>query len=158
MDLHRQAENLIYRYAEMIDEGDFDGLGSVFARASIHFVPGGLSLHGARDITSFYEKSIIIDAATGTPCTTHWVSNVMLHDVPDGLSARSRYQVTLSQNSEPPRLIATGRYFDQFFVDGDRVYFAQRRIITEYMGDTSGHLRQGLWTAANKSNYDLSRR
>ncbi len=157
MDLFRQAENLVYRYAELIDEGDFDGLGALFARGNIHFVPGGLSLRGASEVTDFYQKTVIVDASSGTPGTTHWTSNVIVQGDDQGLLARSRYQVTLNAGDVAPRLIATGRYFDHFSVEEGRVHFSQRRIISEYMGDTTGHLHQRFSiTAANRSHHDLS--
>ena len=159
MDFFRQVENLVHRYAEMIDGGDFDGLGGLFARGSVHFVPGGLSIHGAKEVTRFYEKSIVIDGATGTPGTVHWVSNLIIQGDAEGLLSRSRYRVTLNVGGEPPRLIATGRYFDHFFIEDSQVYFSQRRVVSEYIGDTSGHLRQGLFTvAANGSEHDVRRR
>lgn len=143
MDALQRAQNLIVRYAELIDDGDFDGLGALFARGSVSFAPSGLSLHGAAEVASFYQDTVNLDPANGTPGTVHTVSNIHFAALERQIHARSRYQVTLLSDSAAPKLIAMGRYFDHFTVEGSDVYFQQRKIMSQYLGDVSDHLAQG---------------
>ncbi len=152
MDPYRQAQNLITRYAELVDDGDFDGLGAIFCRGVIQFVPGGLALHGRNEVAQFYRTTILIDQRSGTPGTVHQVSNVLVQPSGTGLQARSRYRVTLMQEGNPPQLIASGRYFDQFSIDQGQVYFLQRRVVSEYTGDLSHHLLAQLPVQASNNS------
>ena len=45
LDDRRAIERLLYRYADLIDAGDFAGIGQLFARGRI--VAGGSAVEGA---------------------------------------------------------------------------------------------------------------
>ena len=136
------VHNLIARYAELLDEGDFDALGGLFARASLSFSPGGISLRGAGEIADFYQRAIQIDDTTCTPGTVHRVYNTIVAPAPSGWQARSRYDVLQRVNDTEVKLVAFGRYFDTFQIVGDVCCFKTRKVVSEFLGDTERHINQ----------------
>ena len=146
MDFSQNILNLVYRYAECIDSGDFDGLGLLFRCGSIEYPTAGQVLRGSDAITEFYRKTIQVYADTGTPCTNHAVSNVIIEA--DILActaiARSCFSVTQQLVDFPHQVIATGRYFDHFKYDGKAWCFTGRKVTPEYYGDMSMHLKSFL--------------
>lgn len=136
------VHNLIYRYAELIDEGDFEGLGSLFSRGSLSFSPGGISLHGAVEVADFYQRVVQIDADTGTPRTVHRVYNSIITPASGGWQARSRYDVLHRVNDTEVKLVAFGRYFDTFQVVANECCFKTRKVVSEFLGDTERHINE----------------
>ena len=53
LDDHRAIEHLLYRYADLVDAGDFAGIGRLFARGRI--VAGGSVIEGAAAVQAMYE-------------------------------------------------------------------------------------------------------
>ncbi len=137
---HReQITALIYRYAECIDAGDFDGIASLFEHATVRSGEHAFSGHEVlRDLWSGMVR--IYD--NGTPLTKHVISNVIVTVDPGGDSATARSYVTVLQ-AKPPELplqvIVSARHHDTFErVDG--VWrFSERIDITDLVGDMSWH-------------------
>jgi ketosteroid isomerase-like protein len=139
---HIAVPGLIARYAELIDAGDFAGLGALFAHATIVVDETGLHVTGAEAITAAYHGWTKRYDDTGTPKTKHVTTNLIL-DVDDEAGiATCRSYVTVFQATEdlPLQPIFSGRYRDAFErVDGEW-RFAERRIITDFVGDMSRHV------------------
>jgi len=134
--------NLIARYAELVDEGDFDGVGALFARASLTFSPGGIALYGASEVADFYQRVIRIDHASGTPRTVHRTYNSIVTPTPGGWQARSRYDVLQRVNDSEVKLVAYGRYFDTFQLISETCCFKARKVVSEFLGDTERHISE----------------
>ncbi|AXQ31320.1 nuclear transport factor 2 family protein [Solimonas sp. K1W22B-7] len=139
MDDHRAIERLLYRYAELIDAGDFAGVGQLFERGRI--VAGGNAVAGAAAVQGMYE-SYTRRYACGTPRTQHLMGNVCIDVDAGGRSAQARLRFTVFQALEdfPLQAIIAGRYQDRFARDEGGWYFAERRMQPELMGDLSRHL------------------
>jgi len=130
---------LLYRYAELIDAGDFDGVGKLLGRCAVG-APGSPSkLSGAAAIAGLY-------AATtrrypqGTPRTRHLVLNPIIEVGADTAAARSTFCVVQATDVLPLQPIVVGRYYDTFARDDAGWYFATREMDVEMIGDVSGHL------------------
>ena len=127
---------LLYRYAELIDAGDFDGIGRLLARGSFAGVAGAeaiAKLFGAT--TRRYPKH------GNTPRTRHLVLNPIV-EIGASRSATARSTFCVVQNTEavPLQPIVVGRYFDRFTCDDDGWYFTERQVEVEMIGDISAHL------------------
>ena len=75
--------NLVYRYPELIDSGDFEGIGRLFAHAAIDTGDGSPCV-GAAAIQEMYERNTRRYADTGTPHT------VMSSAIPSSRSTPAR--------------------------------------------------------------------
>lgn len=132
--------DLLYRYAELMDAGDFDGVGQLLGRGSFGGEQGSVS--GASAITKlFFTTTRRYRETGGTPCTRHLVLNPIVEVTGDGAaSARSTFCVVQSTLQLPLQPIAVGRYRDTFGRDGQGWYFSSRRVDVEMVGDVSAHL------------------
>ncbi|WP_432168399.1 nuclear transport factor 2 family protein [Streptomyces sp. bgisy031] len=139
---HLAVPRLIYRYAELIDSGDFAGVGELFADAVIHVQETGAQYTGRDEVTSMYADWVRIYPDNGTPHTRHVTTNLIL-DVNDAAgTATCRSYVTVLQSTEttPLRPILSGRYHDTFQCVDDEWRFTSRCMTNEYLGDLSQHL------------------
>lgn len=132
--------NLLHRYAELVDTGDFAGVGALFERARVHMAgPGSDAVSGDTVATVMRRFVRLYD---GVPRTRHIVTNSII-DV-DGHTASARSYYVVLQIVAAPEVIVTGRYHDRFARDGDGWYFTERVIHVDAVGDVSAHLVQDL--------------
>ncbi|HEY2302472.1 MAG TPA: nuclear transport factor 2 family protein [Acidimicrobiales bacterium] len=131
---------LVYRYAELIDAGDLDGLSELFAHATVD-TGNGDQLRGAGPVREMYSGVIIY--ADGTPRTRHVTTNLVI-DV-DELSGTGtcRSYVTVFQHLDDFALqpIYQNRYEDRFVRHEGQWRFEHRLMCDHRPGDTSRHLR-----------------
>lgn len=148
---HVAIPKLIFRYAELLDSGDFAGVGELFAHAVIEVDETGMQYAGPDEIRSMYADWVRIYPDNGTPHTRHVTTNLIL-DVDDvGGRASSRAYVTVFQCTArlPLQPILSGRYHDTFTRAGGEWRFERRRMTNEYVGDLSQHLMQPFESATN---------
>jgi hypothetical protein len=136
-------ENLMFRYAECIDGGDFDGIGELFARARILAADGELQGEGRDGVRGIYDRSTKL-YEDGTPMTQHVTTNLILN-LGDGgrtASVRSRFTVMMALPDFPLQAIITGYYEDQFAWDDESGWhFTERKMKPKLLGDLSRHLK-----------------
>jgi 3-phenylpropionate/cinnamic acid dioxygenase small subunit len=127
--------DLLYRYAELIDAGDFDGVGELLGRGNFM---------GVRDSSSiaklFATTTRRFPEHGNTPRTRHMVLNPIVDIDGDSASARSTFCVVQGTETVPLQPIVVGRYADTFARDEDGWYFTERKVDVELVGDVSAHL------------------
>jgi 3-phenylpropionate/cinnamic acid dioxygenase small subunit len=131
---------LLYRYAELIDAGDFDGVGRLLARATFGGTgPQGAS--GAENIARLFGATTRRYPGHGnTPRTRHLVLNPIVDVTDNTAAARSTFCVVQNTETVPLQPIVVGRYLDTFSCDDAGWYFTSRRVDVEMIGDISAHL------------------
>jgi hypothetical protein len=140
-DARGNIENLLYRYAELIDAGDYDGIGELFAHGSIADEQGNAMATGAEAITALYTATTR-KYDDGTPKTQHILTNPIIEFGPDGTDATCRARFTVLQQTDllPLQPIISGAYVDSFEkVDGAWRY-TEKRMVMRLFGDLSQHL------------------
>ncbi|MFD9793471.1 nuclear transport factor 2 family protein [Streptomyces sp. NPDC059070] len=140
MPSHRAVENLIGRYAELVDDGDFAGLGDLLADAT--FTGSGAPVRGRAAIAEMFQDTVIL-YADGTPRTQHVTTNIVIDVDEQAGTAVSRSYVTVLQALPglPLQPIAGGRYHDRFERRDGEWRFTERRVRITLVGDVSHHLR-----------------
>lgn len=139
-----QIRNLLGTYCRLIDAGDFDGVGRLFAEATLCMEDGTVVATGAEEIARLYAGTTRRHE-DGTPLTQHVVSNTVLEPLaPDSIRATSAYVVFQATPSLPLQSIATGRYVDTFARTEQGWRFAERRFTLGKLGDLSQHLATAL--------------
>jgi 3-phenylpropionate/cinnamic acid dioxygenase small subunit len=136
-------QNLIYRYCDCIDRGDFAGIAQLFAHAEIHVPALPAPVRGVAAIEAMYTQFTRVYPQTGTPRTRHVTSNVIIE--PDGANAaRSESYVLVHQATEalPLQPIIGGRYHDRFAKVEGAWRFTERRMEMDLFGNLSAHLLQ----------------
>ncbi len=136
--------NLIYRYAELIDLGDFDGVADLLGDAA---VGDGSSAGDSRLLTGRDAILAMFTSTTrlypdGTPGTKHVTTNVILDiDEVDGQAgARSYWTVLQAVPGLALQPILAGRYHDRFERVTGTWRFTERRYLIDLVGDVSRHM------------------
>jgi 3-phenylpropionate/cinnamic acid dioxygenase small subunit len=137
---HRAIENLIATYAELVDDGDFAGVGTLLADAT--FTGGAGSLSGRDAIEKMLRDNLIV-YDDGTPRTKHLTTNVAIEVDEEAGTAVARSYFTALQALRDLALqpIVSGRYHDRFERRHEQWRFVERRVRTDLVGDLSRHLR-----------------
>ncbi len=136
-------QNLIYRYCDRIDRGDFAGIAQLFAHAEIHVPALPAPVRGVAAIEAMYTQFTRVYPETGTPRTRHVTSNVIIE--PDGAdAARAQSYVLVHQATDvlPLQPIIGGRYYDRFAKTEGAWRFTERRMEMDLFGNLSAHLLQ----------------
>jgi ketosteroid isomerase-like protein len=147
---YREILNLVYRYPELIDAGDFEGVGDLFAEAAIVFEAGvggehvTMELRGKREVQRSFESTTRRFPDDGTPHTRHLVSNPIVEIDEEAGTATCRSYITVLQRTDdfPLQPVWSNRYEDRFGRTDGRWHFVHRRGFAHLPGDTSQHL---LW-------------
>ncbi|RDH76044.1 nuclear transport factor 2 family protein [Mycolicibacterium moriokaense] len=129
---------LLYRYAELIDAGDFDGVGELLSRGSF------MGVSGAQSIAKLFAKTTRRYPDHGnTPRTRHLVLNPIVELRGDDIAAsRSTFCVLQDTETVPIQPIVVGRYHDEFGRDAGSGgwHFTERTVEIQMTGDVSAHL------------------
>ena len=126
---------LLYRYAELIDAGDFDGVGELLGRGNF------MGVTGAEAVAALFAKSTRHFPDHGnTPRTRHLVLNPIVELDGDTAYARSTFCVVQQIDTVPLQPIVVGRYADTFARDDAGWYFTERIVDVQMVGNVSDHL------------------
>lgn len=142
----RQILNLVHRYPELIDAGDFAGVGKLFAHGTLVFeaTDGAVvgEATGEEAVASTLSGVVLYD--DGTPHTRHVITNPIVEIDEAAGTALCRYYITVFQRTDgfPLQPVWANRYEDHLRrVDGTwRLH--RRRGFAHLPGDTSHHLRK----------------
>ena len=139
---HEAIRNLLGRYCELIDAGDFDGLGDLLADAVLRDDDGREVARGRDGIVRLYSSGTRLHG--GSPRTRHVTTNsiVEVDDADPGTAtARSAYVVLQATDGLALQPIIAGRYRDRFDRGEDGTWrFAERAFAIDLVGDLSQHL------------------
>src|SRR3954470_7002326 len=115
-EAHEAIRNLLGRYCELIDAGDFDGLCDLFADAVLADDRGTELARGRDGVLRFYAGTQRYD---GTPRTRHLTTNTVIEvaGAGDSAIARSAFVVFQATPDLPLQPIVTGHYRDRFVRD-----------------------------------------
>jgi 3-phenylpropionate/cinnamic acid dioxygenase small subunit len=134
-------QNLLYRYCDCMDRGDFNGAAALFAHADLHVPARAEPLRGAEAIAAMYTQFTRVYPDTRTPKTRHVTSNVIIEPAGEG-AARAQSYVLVHQATDqlPLQPIISGRYYDRFERVGGAWRFCERRMEMDLFGNLSAHL------------------
>lgn len=130
-----QITEMLYRYAELIDAGDFDGVGALLGRGNF------MGVTGAEPIAKLFAATTRRFPEHGNrPRTRHLVLNPIIDIDADSARARSTFVVVQQTDTVALQPIVVGRYADTFARDEQGWYFTERTVDVEMLGDVSDHL------------------
>ena len=132
--------NLLGRYCDLVDRGDWPGVGELFASGRLAAEDGGVLASGADEVADFYRRGTRLH--DGSPGTKHLVLNTVLSITDDRRSAEARSSYVVFQAVEglvALQPIIAGRYVDTFVRDGEWRW-DERRFAVDLVGDLSNHL------------------
>lgn len=133
--------NLLYRYAEAIDEGRLEDAAALFRHARIE--TGAAGPLDADGLLALWRKILVIHPC-GTPRTRHLVTNPILeiNEAAGTAQVRSCFTVMQATDDLPLQIIASGRYHDRFArIDGEWSFVERDYRQLDFIGDLRQHLR-----------------
>lgn len=136
---HEEIRNLLGRYCEVMDAGDWTGLGQLFARGRLTDGDGNEVAAGADAVSRLYAGMVLLHE--GSPRTRHLTTNPVLEVDADDATCRSSFAVLQQVGDGPLVPVAAGRYRDRFVRADGSWHFAERAFHLDQVGDTSQHLR-----------------
>ena len=142
MSAETQIANLLYRYAERMDSGDFAGAAALFEHARLRVADGPHGTIDAATVLAIWTSGVM-RYPDGTPRTKHVVTNPIIEvdETAGTATCRSYYTVIQRTDDFGPQIIVTGRYHDQFQrVDGRWRYSFRDYSLMDMVGDVSHHL------------------
>ena len=139
-DAHEQIRNLLGRYCELMDAGDFAGLAELFADASLADEQGNVFATGSAEVLAMWQgQTRLYD---NSPRTRHVTANPVITVDVDTATCTSSYIVFQGVDDFPLQPIVSGRYADTFTCDeAGRWHWTERRYAIDHAGDLSHHLR-----------------
>jgi hypothetical protein len=141
-----EIRNLLFRYCELIDAGDVDALGDVFADAAIIGQDGNTMAQGRDQVRAMYGGGNRAERTSGTRASKHVNTNVLVEVDEDAGTAIARsYWILVVSTSpdEPVRPILAGRYHDTFAKRDGAWRFTERRYLVDLSGSESAALLGG---------------
>ena len=134
-----EITELLYPNSELIDAGDFDGVGNLLGRGNF------MGVAGAEAIAALFARSTRRFPDHGnTPRTRHLVLNPIVELDGDTARARSTFCVVQQTDTVPLQPIVVGRYADTFARDDAGWYFTERVVDVQMVGNVSEHLNIAL--------------
>jgi 3-phenylpropionate/cinnamic acid dioxygenase small subunit len=144
-DDYAAIHNLLFRYADLVDRGDFEAVGALFAHAVV-YMPGDEqpTTRGAAELTAIFREFVHTYPETGgTPRTQHVTTNVLIEaDGPDRARSQSYFTVYQSTPDFPMQPVIGGYYQDRFEKVDGTWRFTERREFVRTVGDLSRHLKK----------------
>jgi 3-phenylpropionate/cinnamic acid dioxygenase small subunit len=134
-----EIEALVYEYARRIDDGDFAGIGELFAEGSICGPDGTPLATGAEAVTALYEATTR-RYEDGTPRSHHVTTNLAIALDAATAEARSYFTVFQATDGFPLQAVVAGRYEDTFARSPSGWRFDRRVMHLRLVGDVSRHL------------------
>jgi hypothetical protein len=141
-----EIRNLLFRYCELIDAGDVDALGEIFADAAIIGQDGTKMAQGRDEVRAMYRGGNRAERTSGGRASKHVNTNVLVEvDEEAGTAIARSYWVLLVATSaqEPVRPILAGRYHDTFARRDGEWRFTERRYLVDLSGSESAALLGG---------------
>ncbi|MBJ20717.1 MAG: Ring hydroxylating enzyme beta subunit [Deltaproteobacteria bacterium] len=158
---HHAISTLMFRYAECVDQANFDGLSELFAHGTIRSTSAKKADEGMRGeaVGRFYAATNRVHE-DGTLRTRHLATNVQIEidEAADSATARSYYVVLQSTPDLPFQAIVGGRYEDHFVRAGGEWRFDDRLIRVDQLGDLSEHLSFDLSEGGIRSEDVVTKR
>ena len=142
MSAETEIANLLYRYAEFMDAGDFAGAAALFEHARLRVGGGGDGTVDSGAMLRLWQSGVTV-YPDGTPRTKHVVTNPIIEvdDSAGTATCRSYYTVFQQTGDLPLQPIVAGRYHDEFQRVGGKWRFVFRDYsMMEMIGDVSHHL------------------
>jgi 3-phenylpropionate/cinnamic acid dioxygenase small subunit len=145
-DAYLQIRNLVYRYAALVDEGNFRAVGELFANADFLGPGVGPISSDPPGVAANYERWVRIYPESKSPKTRHVITNLIVE--PDGLERASAQSYAIVFQGTPDfklQPIIASSYRDRFSRVNGVWRFSERRIgleVPDIIGDLSAHLTQ----------------
>lgn len=138
---YHAIQNLVYSYPFLLDTGDFDGVGQLFAHAVVY---SGGELLASKDAAAVAKsfRDFVMVYPDGTPRTRHCLSNLKIEsDGPNRATAKAYVMVFQQTDQLPLQPVIGGDYADRLEKVDGQWRFVERRMGNDQFGLLLAHGR-----------------
>lgn len=139
-------QRLIHHYFHLVDDGDFDAAGTLFARADLVYPAGGrtISCDGAA-VAALMRSFVKLHGPDHRTMTRHHCGNLII-EPDDAGRALTRCSAIIFQAAPgfPLQPIAVASYRDRLVKAEGSWHFTRREVELSMMGDLSQHLLRAV--------------
>ena len=140
MDSYHAIANVLARYTQLVDAGDFEGVGEHLAHCTLSSGATGRQWTGSAAITGMYRGAVVVDER-GSPRTKHLTTNVVIEvDEAAGEAEAQSSFVVLQARDSSVAVICAGRYDDRLRRIDGAWHLVRRHMEMDLEGDLSQHL------------------
>jgi hypothetical protein len=137
MDDYGQICTLLFRYAELLNLGEFDAVGEMFRDGRVQVEGNPVAYEGSEAIAAMYREST--NVPSGGPDTLLYTTNVQVEVTGDSAASRSYFLAVQRRDSGLVPVVG-GRYRDSLLrLDGVWT-FKERKMTVDLLGDLGDHL------------------
>jgi 3-phenylpropionate/cinnamic acid dioxygenase small subunit len=140
-----QIQNMIYRYADLLDAGEIETLADLFAYADF-YKPTAAFRRDPKGLATMWREWVrMYPEAGNTPATRHIISNVTIEPGGEGRARAKSYLTVLQATRElplQPIIVVTHADIFQSVANGWR--FLERKEEVNLVGHLTSHLLQRL--------------
>jgi hypothetical protein len=137
--------NLISRYAEYADLGDWEAIGRHYAHCVLVWPDGSkldVAEEGVQAYVDWYDGMIRRYGENGRPRTRRLMGSIIIEDGPAGqIKAQCKVLCFQATDTLPLQAIAAGTLYDTFEKIDGAWQIVERREDLELVGDLSQHLK-----------------
>ena len=132
-------QKLIYSYPRNLDAGKLDGVGQLFASATVHFEGrDDPVVNDPAEVTAMFRNFLRL--YDGIPRTRHLICNLIVEpESATAATATSTVLVVQAAPDLPLQPIITGDYRDRFEKCDGKWCFTERYITNDLFGNLSAH-------------------
>jgi 3-phenylpropionate/cinnamic acid dioxygenase small subunit len=146
MDDRTQIEDIIYTYAALLDDGEWDAFAKLFVHGELSIQVNKhdrLVLRGPDEVKNWLHANVRL-YENGTPKTSHVNTNVRIELDSEGRTARASTYMTVFQkvpavSPKAVQVIMSGRYNDSFTKIDGKWTLTRREEVVVSAGDLSAH-------------------
>jgi hypothetical protein len=136
-----RIKNLIFRYAELLNTGQFDAVGQLFEHGRIQVKGNPRVYEGAAEVAEMYRSTVNVPA--GGPDSLLYTTNVQV-SIDGGEAQAMAYFIAYHQRGAALVPVVGGRYEDDFIrLDGEW-WFRQRLMKVDLVGNLGEHLHGNI--------------
>lgn len=135
-------QNLLNRYFQYVDAGDFESCGKLFDKADLIYTQSGTVFSkDAAGVTAQMRSFVRLYGEDQTPGTLHQSSNFIIESESEN-HARASCAAVIYQGTDtlPFQAIGAAHYQDELEKRGSKWIITQRKMRLSFTGDLSQHL------------------
>lgn len=136
-----EIQRLVHTYPYLLDRGDLEGMGRLFADAVVYSGGALMADRSAEAMTAAFRDWLVL-YPDGTPRTRHCLSNVIIEPAGEGRAIVRSYVIVFQQADQRPlQAVIGGDYLDTVEKSGGAWRFVERRMGNDLIGDLTAHGR-----------------
>jgi ketosteroid isomerase-like protein len=141
MSDEQEIKNLLFRYAELLNTGDFDAVGALFRDGTVRIDGNPNAYSGAEAVAGMYRSTT--NVPEDRPDSLLYTTNVQIEITGDRATCHSYFQA-LHQREGAIIVVVGGRYHDQLVKREGQWSFAERLMFVDLLGDLGEHLHGSI--------------